>query len=195
MDNKKNNNNDSAVVETDHVIGVDCDAGALERAASNIADLELEDGVSLIQAKVSVPLQTTSKSPSNRKSKGKKQIHRASSAAASVSDNFGQFPLQSRCVDTVLTNPPFGTKPDKAGIDLQFLKLACTLAKRSVYSFHKSSTRDYVLKTTRKLPNVCDVAVVAEMKFDIPKMYKFHKEKSLDVAVDLIRVELAPKSG
>ena len=30
--------------------------------------------------------------------------------------------------------------------------------------------------------------VVAEMKFDIPKMYKFHKQKCVDVEVDLIRV-------
>lgn len=32
--------------------------------------------------------------------------------------------------------------------------------------------------------------VVAEMKFDIPNMYKFHKQKSVDVEVDLIRVGL-----
>ena len=30
--------------------------------------------------------------------------------------------------------------------------------------------------------------VVAEMKFDIPAMYKFHKEKSVDVRVDLLRL-------
>ena len=30
--------------------------------------------------------------------------------------------------------------------------------------------------------------VVAEMKFDIENMYKFHKEKVKDVDVDLIRV-------
>ena len=30
--------------------------------------------------------------------------------------------------------------------------------------------------------------VVAEMKFDIPNMYKFHKQKSVDVEVDLLRI-------
>ena len=30
--------------------------------------------------------------------------------------------------------------------------------------------------------------VVAEMRFDIPNMYKFHKQKSVDVEVDLIRI-------
>ena len=94
------------------------------------------------------------------------------------------------CVDTVVTNPPFGTKPDKAGMDMQFLKLGCQLARRAVYSFHKSSTRDYVLRTVRALPNVRDAVVVAEMKFDLPRTYKFHKAASVDVEVDLIRVEL-----
>lgn len=30
--------------------------------------------------------------------------------------------------------------------------------------------------------------VVAEMRFDIPNMYKFHTHKSVDVKVDLIRI-------
>jgi hypothetical protein len=30
--------------------------------------------------------------------------------------------------------------------------------------------------------------VVAEMKFDIPNMYKFHKQKCVDVNVDLLRI-------
>mmetsp|Transcript_773 Transcript_773/g.1819 ORF Transcript_773/g.1819 Transcript_773/m.1819 type:complete len:93 (+) Transcript_773:498-776(+) len=30
--------------------------------------------------------------------------------------------------------------------------------------------------------------VVAEMKFDIPNMYKFHKQKCVDVEVDLLRI-------
>ena len=34
---------------------------------------------------------------------------------------------------------------------------------------------------------------MAQMKFDLPKVYKFHKEKSVDVEVDLIRVILPLK--
>ena len=30
--------------------------------------------------------------------------------------------------------------------------------------------------------------MIAEMKFDIPQMHKFHKKKSVDVEVDLIRL-------
>jgi hypothetical protein len=34
------------------------------------------------------------------------------------------------------------------------------------------------------------VEVVAELRFDIPKMYKHHKQKTADVEVDFIRFEL-----
>lgn len=42
--------------------------------------------------------------------------------------------------DTVLMNPPFGTKQNN-GIDMNFLRIALKLAKQSVYSLHKTSTR------------------------------------------------------
>lgn len=42
--------------------------------------------------------------------------------------------------DTVILNPPFGTKHN-AGMDVKFLKTAFMLAKTSVYSLHKTSTR------------------------------------------------------
>eukprot|EP00984_Skeletonema_dohrnii_P008925 scaffold3319_cov72-Skeletonema_dohrnii-CCMP3373.AAC.2 len=89
-------------------------------------------------------------------------------------------------VDTVITNPPFGTKNNE-GIDVQFLKTAIRLARRSVYSFHKTSTRPFLVKLLRDKWGL-NVEVVAEMKFDIPNMYKFHKQKCVDVEVDLIRV-------
>ena len=40
------------------------------------------------------------------------------------------IPLPSKIVDTVITNPPFGTKHNE-GIDVQFLKTAIRLAKRA----------------------------------------------------------------
>jgi predicted RNA methylase len=88
-------------------------------------------------------------------------------------------------VDTVITNPPFGTKNNE-GIDVQFLRTAIRLARSAVYSFHKTSTRQYLLKLLTSWG--LNVEVVAEMKFDIQNMYKFHKEKVKDVEVDLIRV-------
>lgn len=34
-----------------------------------------------------------------------------------------------------------------------------------------------------------DVAVLAQLRFDIPATYKFHKRRSVDVEVDLIRLQ------
>lgn len=42
--------------------------------------------------------------------------------------------------DTVIMNPPFGTKSN-AGIDMKFLKRALKLSNNVVYSLHKTSTR------------------------------------------------------
>jgi hypothetical protein len=97
------------------------------------------------------------------------------------------LPFASNCVDTVITNPPFGTKHN-AGMDLQFLRTAIRLARRAVYSFHKTSTRSFVMKTCQAWG--LQVQVIAAMKFDIPQVYEFHKHKSVDVEVDLLRVAL-----
>ncbi|XP_058520592.1 rRNA N6-adenosine-methyltransferase METTL5 isoform X2 [Ochotona princeps] len=43
--------------------------------------------------------------------------------------------------DTVIMNPPFGTKKNK-GKDMAFLKTALEMARTAVYSLHKSSTRE-----------------------------------------------------
>ena len=93
---------------------------------------------------------------------------------------------------TVVTNPPFGTK-DNAGIDLQFLRTATRLARRAVYSFHKRSTRQFLLKTIQEDWGYQNVKVVAEMAFDVPKMYKFHTQQNKDIEVDLIRISIDEK--
>merc|ERR1712045_32623 len=93
-------------------------------------------------------------------------------------NNDDGIPLTSNSVDTVLTNPPFGTKHN-AGIDVSFLKTAIRLATKAVYSFHKSSTSSYLIKTIQSWGY--EAEVVAQMKFEIPKMYKFHKKDEVDV--------------
>ncbi|KAI9278302.1 methyltransferase like 5 [Phascolomyces articulosus] len=85
--------------------------------------------------------------------------------------------------DTIVMNPPFGTKTK--GIDMVFLKKAVELAGTAVYSLHKTSTRDHIQKKAKEWG--VDFEVVAEMKFDVPMMYKFHKKKSVDIAVDFLR--------
>jgi rRNA N6-adenosine-methyltransferase METTL5 len=71
---------------------------------------------------------------------------------------------------------------------LQFLRTATRLARRSVYSFHKRSTRQFLLKTIQEDWGYQDAKVVAEMAFDVANVYKFHTQKSKDIEVDLIRV-------
>lgn len=45
-----------------------------------------------------------------------------------------------RAFDTVIMNPPFGTKHN-SGMDIKFLETAMNLANTAVYSLHKTSTR------------------------------------------------------
>ncbi|GBG89405.1 hypothetical protein CBR_g49195 [Chara braunii] len=47
-----------------------------------------------------------------------------------------------KSVDVVVMNPPFGTR--RKGADMQFLRAALSMAGSSVYSLHKSSTRQHV---------------------------------------------------
>ncbi|EGF98691.1 uncharacterized protein MELLADRAFT_113336 [Melampsora larici-populina 98AG31] len=87
--------------------------------------------------------------------------------------------------DTVVMNPPFGTK--RKGIDMVFLEIACQLAKSEIYSLHKSSTRDYIQRKSKQWG--FNGQVIAEMRYDLPKTLKMHKVKSLDIQVDLWRFD------
>ncbi|KAL6484535.1 hypothetical protein MHYP_G00065800 [Metynnis hypsauchen] len=86
--------------------------------------------------------------------------------------------------DTVIMNPPFGTKHNQ-GIDMQFLKTALSMASKAVYSLHKTSTRDHIQKKTNDWK--VKMEVIAELRYDLPASYKFHKKKSVDIQVDFIR--------
>lgn len=84
--------------------------------------------------------------------------------------------------DTVIMNPPFGTR--QKGIDVEFIESAIKLAD-SVYSLHKSSTRNYIMKKSSEWGMNCKV--LAELRFDLLPIYKFHTKKSVDINVDLIQ--------
>ncbi|KHJ85412.1 hypothetical protein OESDEN_14862, partial [Oesophagostomum dentatum] len=88
--------------------------------------------------------------------------------------------------DVVIMNPPFGTK-NNSGIDLNFVKSGLEILHTggSLFSLHKSSTRDYILKTANKWENA-DAKCVAQLRWDLPATYKFHKKKSVDIDVDLV---------
>lgn len=228
-----------ALVESDFVLGVDCDADAVQVAATNAVESELYDRISFVVDKVNdgaISASQTAASASASKKKhqkdsrtspgfsrggrgggggrgrgrnqarsgGRRQRHGdqqgygaalADFEALELADDceaedyVDGLALRSKCVDTVMTNPPFGTK-NNAGIDVKFLKAATRLARRAVYSFHKTSTRPYLVRTvTEKWGMKCDV--VAEMKFDIPQTYSFHKQKCVDIEVDLLRIQVS----
>ncbi|XP_015597343.1 methyltransferase-like protein 5 [Cephus cinctus] len=90
--------------------------------------------------------------------------------------------------DTVIMNPPFGTK-DNSGMDMKFLEIAMKLARNTVYSLHKTSTRKHVLRRGSRLGANCKV--IAELRYDLPRIYKFHKKSSVDIEVDFIRFDLS----
>lgn len=196
------------------VVAVDCDEDALMVARENVESVDLEETVQFVLARVQTLATSTGTgtkaSRSGGKPSGKDRNHRnnsrgggggrkggrgggASSASQAASDTRAilimdgadGIPMADNCVDTVLTNPPFGTKQN-AGLDVQFLRTACRLASRAVYSFHKRSTRAFLIKILEEWGY--KATVVAEMAFDIPQMYQFHNQKSKDVEVDLLRV-------
>ena len=103
------------------------------------------------------------------------------------------IPLSDDTVDIVIMNPPFGTKHNQ-GFDVQFLATATRLARKSVYSFHKRSTRKFLLRTIQQDWQYSEAKVVAEMEFDIPQMYKFHQESSKSIEVDLIRIDTSSRT-
>jgi len=199
------------VEEGEIVWGVDCDDDALTIARENVEHVEMDDCVRFVRAEIKMKpkppgdVDGSRQQSKQRGGRGRKGGRgrggargggggRVGSQPASLTKSrliYGKedgVPLEDNCVETVLTNPPFGTKSDKAGIDVQFLRTATRLARRAVYSFHKKSTRNFLLKLIREDWGFPESEVVAEMRFDIPKSYNFHKSKSKDVEVDLIRI-------
>jgi predicted RNA methylase len=93
-------------------------------------------------------------------------------------------------VDTVVMNPPFGTKKGSEGIDMVFLERGLQMATGAVYSLHKTSTRAYIGKQAAKWG--AKMEVVAEITYDLPATYKVHKKKSVNIAVDFLRFTHKP---
>ncbi|CAI9100393.1 OLC1v1037388C3 [Oldenlandia corymbosa var. corymbosa] len=89
-------------------------------------------------------------------------------------------------INTIVMNPPFGTR--RKGADMDFLSVALkVVASESVYSLHKTTTRDHVRRTALRDCNARSAEVICELRYDVPQLYKFHKKKEVDIAVDLWR--------
>lgn len=88
--------------------------------------------------------------------------------------------------DTVIMNPPFGTRRRHA--DIEFLDEALRIA-RAVYSIHKSSTREFIKRHIRRRGGRISALLMMEM--EIPHMFRFHRKPRRLVEIDLYRIERA----
>mmetsp|Transcript_6531 Transcript_6531/g.19852 ORF Transcript_6531/g.19852 Transcript_6531/m.19852 type:complete len:178 (+) Transcript_6531:140-673(+) len=105
-----------------------------------------------------------------------------------VRADVSSLPLRDNSFDTCVMNPPFGTR--RKGIDVDFLRAALRLSTTAVYSLHKSSTRDYLLSRAVSLGAAGGARLVAQLRFDVPKLYDFHTRPEVDIDVDLLRFDV-----
>ena len=85
--------------------------------------------------------------------------------------------------DTVIMNPPFGTRNEHA--DRDFLEKAMKVSD-VVYSIHKKSTRQYLIKYVESRHR--EVASILQMKLEISHTYEFHTKWKEIIEVDLFRI-------
>lgn len=90
-------------------------------------------------------------------------------------------------VDTVIQNPPFGTKAKHA--DRQFL-LQAFKAADVIYSFHKIETADFVRKIAAD--NGFSVTNIMPLQLQLKNTYGFHRSRMRRVDVGLFRIVKQP---
>jgi len=90
--------------------------------------------------------------------------------------------------NTVLQNPPFGVQRRSA--DRRFLLKAMELAPQ-VYSLHKGGEANRAFIKRFIEASGGKVTSIFQMRFNIPRMFKFHTERRHEVDVDLYRIEVA----
>ncbi len=105
----------------------------------------------------------------------------AISRAVIVNEDISNFVQEA---DTVLQNPPFGTKTKHA--DRQFLIQAFLIAP-VIYSFHKINTSDFVKKLAAD--NGFSVTNILPMQLQLKKTHNFHRSKLRRVEVGCFRIE------
>jgi predicted RNA methylase len=155
----------SILLGSSYNLGIDIDPDALSIFQNNVVDL-FEDEAS------SVNLDLVNA-----------DVNRFASQWASGKS----FLRAATTFDTVILNPPFGTK-ENPGIDMVFLQQALNMSSNAVYSMHKTSTRSFIERKAREQWGA-GVQVLAQLKFDLPATYKFHKKDKVTIDVDLIRLE------
>jgi len=94
-------------------------------------------------------------------------------------------------IDTIIQNPPFGTKDIHA--DSLFLKKAMQLAD-NIYSLHKTSTEKFIEKLAEK--NSFKIVSRLFFNFPIKHSFKFHKKpvKFVEVTCFVLKRIVLPKN-
>lgn len=85
--------------------------------------------------------------------------------------------------DTVVMNPPFGTKRNHA--DIRFLRAALSVGK-VIYSVHKSTTQSFISRWLKQ--SQAELEVLRTTTIKIPHQYDFHRKESHVVVVDVLRI-------
>ncbi|KAF9917946.1 Methyltransferase-like protein 5 [Lobosporangium transversale] len=154
----------AAMMGSAYNVGFDIDPDAIAIALRNCEEFEIEMDFILADLSESAVLPSSS---------------------GNSTSSHDSFTMMKGKLDTILMNPPFGTR--EKGIDMVFLKRGIDLANHAVYSLHKTSTREHILKKAKEWGVKCEV--VAELRYNLDKSYSFHKKKSQDIAVDFLRFE------
>ncbi|XP_061164674.1 rRNA N6-adenosine-methyltransferase METTL5-like [Saccostrea echinata] len=146
----------SVIQEAAYVLGIDVDKEALEVCQRNLNEYEISN-VDLLQQDIVNIL------PKDLKDSKK---------------------ILSKKFDTVIMNPPFGTKKN-AGIDMDFVRAGLMMSTNAVYSLHKSTTREHLCKKAQDWGVSIDF--LGQFEFNIAKTFKCHKKKEADIEVDFVR--------
>ncbi len=87
-------------------------------------------------------------------------------------------------VDTVVMNPPFGIRGDLP--DLTFLVRALKSA-RVVYSIHREGNAEFLARAASRYD--ARLTDVWRYPFSIAKRFKFHRKRSVEIGVEVLRFE------
>ena len=175
------------------VVGVDVDPAALELARENFDAFDPPLDPELVLGRVPEDVLAwarAAEAPSSGAAPPPAEPP-ASSPPPPPSRQPSSLPLRA---DTVVMNPPFGTRVK--GADMGFLRAALAVARPggAVYSLHKSSTRAHVEKIARVVFRAARAEVLAEMRYDLPRTYAHQREANVEIEVDLWRFE-PPEDG
>jgi putative methylase len=171
------------------VVGVDVDPAAIELARENCDAFDPPIEIELRLGKVPRDVDAWSARGRREEEEEEEDLETATPSSSDASD-----PNRALRADTVVMNPPFGTR--RKGADMGFLRAALGVTRRggAVYSLHKSSTRAHVERHALVVLRAKSAEVLAELRYELPRVYSHHRRDAVDIEVDLWRFE-PPEDG